>query len=66
MGAQRSGNRRWSRTALMGTVVVVWQLYDLASATEAPSRAVLMLNYFFLAGGLIAVAGSLIAYLRTE
>lgn len=50
----------------MGTVVVVWQLYDLASATEAPSRAVLMLNYFFLAGGLIAVAGSLIAYLRTE
>ena len=36
------------------------------SATEAPSRGVLTLHYVFLALGAIALAGSLIGYLKGE
>jgi len=66
MNAQRSGKNRWLRTALLGAALVVWQIYELTSATEVPSRAVLTLHYGFLACGLIALGGALIGYLRGE
>ncbi len=43
-----------------------WQIYDLASATEAPSRAVLTLQYVLLAGLLIGIAGAVFNLLRAE
>jgi uncharacterized protein involved in response to NO len=66
VSAPQSGKRRWIRTALIGAALVAWQLYELASATEMPSRAVLTLHYIFLACGLLAVGGALVAYLQSE
>lgn len=66
MGAPITSKSNWTRTALLGAILVGWQLYELASATEAPSRAVLALHYIFLACGLLAVGGALVAYLKSE
>ena len=66
MSAPHSGKSGWARTALIGAALVGWQLYELASAAEAPSRAVLTLHYIFFACGLLAVGGALVAYLKSE
>ena len=66
VSAPKSAKTNWTRTALLGAILVGWQLYELASATEAPSRAVLTLHYIFLACRLLAVGGALVAYLQSE
>ena len=43
-----------------------WQIYDLATATEAPSRAVLTLQYVLLAGLFLGIAGALFNLLRSQ
>jgi hypothetical protein len=40
------------------SAAAAWQIYDIASATEAPSRAVMILQYVFLAGLLLGIAGT--------
>jgi len=40
------------------SAAAAWQIYDIASATEAPSRAVMVLQYVLLAGLLLGVAGT--------
>ena len=40
------------------SAVAAWQIYDIASATEAPGRAVMILHYVFLAGLLLGIAGA--------
>ena len=40
------------------SAAAAWQVYDIASATEAPSRAVLILQYVLLAGLLLGIAGT--------
>jgi len=66
VSAPSSGKSQWTRMALIGAALVAWQLYELASATEAPSRAVLTLHYIFLSCGLISVGAALVAYLKSE
>jgi hypothetical protein len=46
------------------SVVVVWQVYEIATATEAPSQALAFLQYFLLACGLIGLVGGVVMYLR--
>ncbi len=48
------------------SAAAAWQIYDIASATEAPSRAVMMLQYVFLAGLLLGIAGTAYAALRAR
>jgi hypothetical protein len=43
-----------------------WQIYDLATATETPSRAGLTLQYVLLAGLLLGIAGALFNLLRSQ
>ena len=43
-----------------------WQIYDLAMATEAPSRAVLILQYVLLAGLFLGIAGAVFNLLRGQ
>jgi hypothetical protein len=57
--SEQPSRGRMVRTAVLGAAVAGWQTYELASATEAPSQAVLLLEYFFLACGLIALVGAL-------
>ena len=46
--------------------VAAWQIYDIASATEAPSRAVMILQYVLLAGLLLGIAGTAYNALRAR
>ena len=43
-----------------------WQIYDIASATEAPSQAVMILQYVLLAGLLLGIAGTAYTALRAR
>lgn len=66
MSARAPVKSRMVRTALLSAGIVVWQIYELVSATEAPSRSVLTLHYILLALGAVSLAGSLIVYLRAD
>lgn len=46
------------------SAAAAWQIYDIASATEAPSRAVMILQYVLLAGFLLGIAGTAYNALR--
>jgi hypothetical protein len=36
-------NSKWPKVMLMSAVTSAWLIYDMASATEAPSRAVVVI-----------------------
>jgi hypothetical protein len=46
--------------------VAAWQIYDIATATETPSRALAVLQYVLLAGLLIGLVGALLNFVRSE
>jgi hypothetical protein len=48
------------------SAAAAWQIYDIASATEAPSRAVMILQYVLLAGLLLGIAGTAYNALRAR
>ncbi len=41
-------------------------IYEIASATEAPSQALAMLQYVLLACGLIGLVGSFVMYAQEK
>jgi hypothetical protein len=43
---------------LLGVAVSGWQIYDLATATEAPSQTLMLMKYILLAIVVIATLGS--------
>jgi hypothetical protein len=47
---------------LMSTATSAWLIYDIATATEAPRRALAILQYCLLACALIGLAGSLVMF----
>jgi len=53
-------NGKWPKLMLMSGATPAWLLYDMATATEAPRRAVAMLQYCLLAGALIGLIGSIV------
>jgi len=46
--------------------VAVWQIYDMSTATEAPSRALTILQYGLLAGLLLGLVGAVLNFLRSQ
>jgi hypothetical protein len=46
--------------------VAVWQIYDMATAAETPSRALSVLQYVLLAGLLIGLVGAVLNFLRSQ
>jgi hypothetical protein len=54
----------WTMQAILCAGVVVWQTYDLATAVEAPSTALLALQLFVLACGLVGGVGALVMMAR--
>jgi len=46
--------------------VAAWQIYDMATTTEAPSRAVTILQYVLLIGLLLGLIGALLNFLRSQ
>jgi hypothetical protein len=45
---------------LMSAATSAWQIYEIATATEAPRQAVAILQYGLLAFALTGLAGSLV------
>jgi hypothetical protein len=54
----------WALQAIICAGVVIWQSYDLATATEAPPTALLALQWLLLACGLIGGVGALVMLAR--
>ena len=50
--------------AILCAGVVIWQSYELATAVEAPSTALLTLQWVLLACGLIGGVGALVMMAR--
>ena len=46
--------------------VAGWQIYDMATATETPSRALAILQYVLLAALLIGLVGALLNFVRSQ
>jgi len=46
--------------------VAAWQIYDMATATETPSRALTILQYVLLVGLLIGFIGAVLNFLRSQ
>ena len=53
-------NSKWAKLMLMSGITSAWLLYEMATATEAPSRALAILQYGLLAGALTGLVGSLV------
>ena len=56
--------KNWGLQAALCGAIVVWQIYEMASATEAPSQALALLNYFLLSCGLVGGVGALVMMAR--
>jgi hypothetical protein len=54
---------KWGKRALINAAVGAWIVYDIATATEVPRQAVLILQYALLACALFGLAGSLVKYI---
>lgn len=46
--------------------VAAWQIYDMATASETPSRALAILQYVILAGLLLGLIGALLNFVRSQ
>ena len=66
MGAQQSGKGEWARTAALTAAVAAWQIYERATAVEAPSQTLRLLQIFLLACATISCTGSLIMLARQD
>ena len=52
--------QQWPKLTLMSGITAVWLLYEMPTATQAPSRALEILQYGLLACALIGLTGSLV------
>ena len=55
-----------STMALLGAGTVVLSIINMSTGGEAPRQAVAILQYAFLACGLVALAGGLIMMMSTQ
>ena len=53
-------NGKWPKVMLMSAATAAWLVYDMATATEVPRQAVMILQYCLLAAALIGLVGSLV------
>ena len=61
----QSRKSSWGKLIIMNAVVSGWLIYIIASASEAPSQALAILQYVLLALSLIGLAGSFYKFLTT-
>jgi hypothetical protein len=66
VSAPKAAKGRWVRTAVLTAAVCAWRNYDMATATEAPSQAMKLLQLFLLACAGIACLGSRVMLARPD
>jgi hypothetical protein len=54
------------RLALIGATATALAIFNMWPGGEAPSQAVAILQWIFLAGGLIGLGGALVMFLSAE
>jgi len=64
MDTAKPKKKNWGLQAALCAGVVAWQVYELATATEAPSSAMLTLQYILIACGMVGGVGALIMMAR--
>ena len=57
---------KWPRLMLMSGVTSAVLIYEIMGATEAPSRALAVVQYALLACGLIGLVGSFVMYAQEK
>jgi hypothetical protein len=58
------GGSKWVKFILMSGAVILWQIYDLSTATEAPPQTLLVLQYGLLALALFSFVGSIVMLVK--
>ena len=66
VGLGRKANQKFWVMIVAFAAVAAWQIYDMATATETPSRALMVLQYVLLAGLLVGLAGALLNFIRSQ
>jgi hypothetical protein len=56
----------WPLLMLASGVTAVWQIWDLSTATEAPSQALAILQYTLLALATFSCVGAIAMYLSEK
>jgi len=56
--------KNWGLQAALCVGIVAWQIYDMATATEAPGQALSLLHYFLIFCGLVGGVGALVMMAR--
>ncbi len=56
--------KNWGLQVALCAGIVLWQVYDLATATETPPTTLLALQYFAIACGLVGGVGGLVMMAR--
>jgi hypothetical protein len=56
----------WPLLMLASGVTAVWQIWDLSTATEAPSHALAILQYVLLALATFSCVGAIAMYLSEK
>ncbi|MBR0828174.1 hypothetical protein JQ596_21795 [Bradyrhizobium manausense] len=57
---------KWPKLMLMSGITSVLLIYEITSATEAPSQALAILQYALLACALIGLAGAVVMYAQEK
>jgi hypothetical protein len=58
------GGSKWVKFILMSGAVILWQIYDLSTAIEAPPQTLLVLQYGLLALALFSFVGSIVMLVK--
>jgi hypothetical protein len=54
--------KNWGLWVLANAAVIAWQIYDMSTATEAPSLMLAIMQYIVLGISLFALVGSAAMY----
>jgi hypothetical protein len=55
---------RWTKFILMSGLVIADQIYDLSTATEAPSQTLLIMQYILIALAAFSFIGSIVMVMK--
>lgn len=62
---ERSGSH-WRLMTIVSAAVVLWLIYTISTQTEAPSGALMVMQYVFLIGCLIGLGGAVYRLLKEQ
>lgn len=55
---------KWTKFILMSGLVIAYQIYDLSTATEAPSQTLLIMQYILIALAAFSFVGSIVMMMK--